>query len=76
MKKVYDYEEKIAPEYEINNLRKWTATKIAAKSNLKYEDILKWLQENNVHGNWTMYEILNRPVNIDEIMEIIEEELA
>lgn len=68
--------EEIAPEYEIENFRKWTAIRIAAQSEMKYEDILKVLRKNNVHGNWTMYEIYNRPVDMDELREMVEQELS
>ena len=68
--------ELIAPDYEIENLRKWTAVKIAAQSEAKYEDILAVLRKYNVHGNWTMYEINNRPVDIDEMQEMVEQELG
>lgn len=68
--------EEIAPNYEIENRRKWTATKIAAQSEMKYEDILNVLQKYNVHGNWTMYEINNRPTDIDELQEMVEQELG
>ena len=68
--------EKIASDYEIENLRRWTATKIAAQSEMKYEDILEVLQKYNVHGNWTMWEIYNRPVGVDELQEMVEQELG
>jgi len=68
--------ETIAPEYEIENRRRWTATKIASQSDMKYEDILEILQRHNVHGNWTIWEINNRPVDYDELQEMVEEELG
>jgi len=68
--------QEIAPDYEIENRRRWTATKIAAQSEMKYEDILNVLQKYNVHGNWTMYEINNRPTDIDELQEMVEQELG
>ena len=67
--------EEIAPDYEIENLRRWDATKMAASTNLKYEDILEVLRKYKVHGTWTMYEIYNRPVDIDELTEMVEQEL-
>ena len=67
--------EETAPEFEIDNLRKWTAVKIAAGTDMQYEKVLEVLRKLNVHGNWTMYEILNRPVNIDELTEIVEEQM-
>ena len=66
--------EKIAPESEIENKRKWTATKIAAQTGFDYEEVLKILRKWNVHGNQTIYEIVNRPVDIDELARLVEEE--
>lgn len=68
--------EEIAPDYEIENKRKWTAVKIAAQSDIEYEKILEILRKWNVHGTQTMYEIYNRPVDIDELQECIEQELG
>jgi hypothetical protein len=68
--------EPIAPDYEIENRRRWTATKIATNSDMKYEDILNVLRKYNVHGTWSMYEIINRPVDYDELQEMVEEELG
>lgn len=68
--------EEIAPDYEIERLRKWAANEMSAQSNLSYETILEWLQENNVYGTWTMYEINHRPVNTGDLLGIIEEEYS
>ena len=68
--------EEIAPDSVIENKRRWTATKIAANSEMKYEDILNVLQKWNVHGNWTMWEINNRPTDYDELQEMVEQELG
>ena len=67
--------QKIASEWDIENKRRWTALKIARQSSYSYEQILPVLQEMDVHGNWTEEEILIRPVNIDELQEIVEERL-
>lgn len=68
--------EEIAPEYEIENKRKWTALKIATQTDLDYEKILEILRKWNVHGTQTMWEIINRPVDIDELAEMVEQELS
>ena len=68
--------EEIAPESEIERLRKWAANEMATQSNLSYETILEWLRENNVYETWSMYDINHRPVNTDELLEIIEEEYS
>lgn len=65
----------VANDYDIENKRRWTATKIAAQSDMKYGDILNVLQKYNVHGNWTPWEINNRPVDYDELTEMVEQEL-
>ena len=65
--------EEIASTYEIDNKRKWTALKIAVRTGLDYEAVLKVLREWNVHGNWTHWEIINRPVDIEELAELITE---
>lgn len=65
------YGEEIAPDYEIDNKRKWTALEIAAQTD--FDEVLrKW----NVHGTETMWEIVNRPVDIEELAECVEQELA
>lgn len=68
--------EEIAPDSEIENKRRWTATKIAANSEMDFEDILEVLQKYNVHGTWTMWEICNRPTDYEELQEWVEMELG
>ena len=68
--------DEIAPEYEIDNKRKWTATKIATQTDLDYEEILEVLRKWNVHGNWTKWEINHRLVDIEELAELVAEELT
>ena len=68
--------EEIAPDWDIENKRKWTALRIAAQSDMKYEDIFEVLCKWNVHGTWTMWEINHRPVDIDELQEMVETELG
>lgn len=68
--------EEIASDWDIENKRKWTATKIAAQSEIDYVDVLNVLQKHNVHGNWTVWEINNRPVDYDELQEMVEQELG
>lgn len=68
--------EELAPEWDIENKRKWTAMKIASQSEIDYVDVLNVLQKYNVHGNWTTWEINNRPVDYDELQEMVEQELG
>ena len=67
--------EEVADDYSIENRRRWTATKIASQSEFSYGDILNVLQKYNIHGNWTAWEINNRPVDYDELTEMVEMEL-
>lgn len=68
--------EEIAPLYEIENKRKWTALKISAQTDFDYEKVLGVLRKWNVHGTETIWEIYNRPVDIEELAECVEQELG
>lgn len=68
--------EELASEWDIENKRRWTAMKIASQSEIDYVDVLNVLQKYNVHGNWTAWEINNRPVDYDELQEMVEQELG
>lgn len=70
------YGEEIAPDYEIDNKRKWTALEITVQTDFDYEKVLEVLRKWNVHGTETMWEIVNRPVDIEELAECVEQELA
>lgn len=65
--------EKIASDSDIRYKRKWTAIKIAAKTDIPYDEVYEIITEMGVHSNWTDWEIKNRPVDIDELVEIVEE---
>jgi len=67
---------KPASEWDIENKRKWTALKISAQTGLDYNKVLCELQDMGVHENWTEWELLNRPVDIDELSEIILERIG
>ena len=67
--------EEIAPDYEIENKRRWTAMKLSVMTGYFYDDILNVLHRLNIHGNWSAWEIANRPVDLDELAELIMEEL-
>lgn len=66
--------EPLSREFKIDNLRKWTAAKIAVVTGFNYFSIFELLQRWNVHGNWTDWELENRPVNIEELAELVAEE--
>lgn len=63
-------------EWLLENKRKWTALKISAQTDFDYEKVLEVLRKWNVHGTETMWEIVNRPVDIEELAECVEQELA
>ena len=67
--------EKIAPDYEINRLRRDVAMEIACEE-MPYGEVLDVLQRLNFFGNWTEYELNHRPVDVDELREIVEQELG
>lgn len=66
--------EPLSREFKIENLRKWTATKIVVVTRFNYFSILELLQKWDVHGNWSDWELENRPVDIDELAELVSEE--
>ena len=62
--------EEIAPDYMIDNLRRNVAKTIATRET-SYEEILEKLNNYGFFGNWTIWEINHRPVDVDEIEDII-----
>lgn len=38
---------------------------------LDYDESLAWMQEANVFGNWTQEELENRPVDLDELANLM-----
>ena len=67
--------EKIADEVWIKRLQRDVARDIAC-AEMPYEKCLDVLQKKNVFGNWTAYEINHRPVDVDAIIEMVEQELG
>jgi len=61
-------EEKTAPRWMINSLRRSVAKDMISED-LTYGMILDWMETNDVFGNWTVYEMNNRPVNVDDLCE-------
>ena len=68
--------EELADKFEIENKRKWTALRVSRELRVPYETVYKVLTELGVHGNWTKWEIQNRPVDIDEMTDIVSEYLS
>ena len=66
--------EEIAPDWMIERLRRAVANDLACKE-MEYSDILEYFQSAGIFGTWTVYEINNRPVDLEEIRELAEENL-
>ena len=64
--------EEVAPSWMINRLQRNVANDLACYE-MPYGKCLEILQNYNVFGNWTAYEINNRPVDLDGISEMIQE---
>lgn len=62
-------------DYAVERKRRKTAEIVAGITGYKYADILEVLQRLGVHGNWTPWELNNRPVDYDELAGFVEEEL-
>ena len=67
--------EELASDEQVDNKRKWTALKIVTETGYNFEEVLDILRELNVHGNWSIEDIRYRPVDIDELVEIVEEKI-
>lgn len=61
--------------YAVERKRRQTAEVVARKTGYTYSDVLYVLQKLGVHGNWTPEELRNRPVDYDELAEIVAEEI-
>lgn len=62
-------------DYAVERKRRKTAEVVANKTGYAYSDVLYVLQKLGVHGNWTPEELNNRPVDYDELAEIVAEEI-
>lgn len=62
-------------DYAVERKRRETAEVVANKTGYAYSDVLYVLQKLGVHGNWTPEELRNRPVDYDELAEIVAEEI-
>lgn len=67
--------EEVAPDWMINQQQRIVAKEIATVD-MPYNEVLEVIQRYNWFGNWSFWEINNRPVDIDEITEMVEEELG
>lgn len=67
--------ERVADDVWINRLQRNVANDIACEE-MPYAKCLEVLQKYNWFGNWTAWEINHRPVDIDEVREMVEQELG
>lgn len=67
--------EEIAPDWAIHRIQRSVANEIAC-AEIPYTKALEVLQKYNMFSIWTTYEINNRPVDVDEIRELVEKELG
>lgn len=67
--------EEIADDYEIERLRRDVASDIACDE-MPYAEVLEVLQKLGWFDGWTPWEIAHRPIDVDEIAEIVAEQLG
>ena len=66
----------IAPDGDIERKRRQTAERVADMTGYNYTDVLGVLQRLGVHSTWTAEALRYRPVDYDELAEIVSEELG
>lgn len=62
-------------EYRRTQLRVSVAGDIARMCGYDYNAVLRVLDYHKVFGKWSMWELNNRPVNVEELAEIVAEAL-
>ena len=67
--------EKIAEDWAINRLRRAVAWDIIAATEIDAQKVIDWMEDNDVFGNWTAWEIDHRPVDVKELIECAEQML-
>ena len=66
---------KQAEKWMISRLQRSVANEIACDE-IPYEKALDILRKWKVFEDWTVYELNNRPVDVDELRECIEQQLG
>ena len=56
----------------INSIRYHVALDIEDESDYDYDDALKWLEKNRFAEDWDDYELYNKPINTDEIIDCMD----
>ncbi len=67
--------EKVADDWRIHKMQESVATDIACKE-MPYDKCLEIIQRFQMFESWTDYEINNRPVDVDDISEMVAQELG
>ena len=67
--------ERVAEPWMIHRLQRSVANDIACED-MPYGKCIEVIQKYNMFGNWSTYEINHRPVDIDEVSEMVEQELG
>lgn len=57
------------------DLRNTVAEDLARILGYNYSAVLRILEQWDAFGNWTLWETNHRPVNLEEIAELVQEEL-
>lgn len=65
----------IADDWMIHRLQRKVAEDIACED-MPYGKCIDVIQKYNMFGTWSTWEINNRPVDVDEIREMVEQELG
>ena len=55
----------------VERLRRSVARDLELEYGLDYKETLTWLQQVGVFGNWTEWELQNRPVDLAELADLL-----
>ena len=55
----------------VERLRRSVARDLELEYGLNYEEALTWMQQVGVFGNWTEWELQNRPVDLAELADFL-----
>ena len=66
----------IASDDAIKEKREDSARRVADMTGYNYHDVIKLFNELGIHSTWTSYELYHRPVDYDELAEMVSEEFG
>lgn len=55
----------------LERMRRAVARDLAQEYGLDYDETLVWMQEAGIFGSWTEDELRCRPVNLDELADLL-----